>query len=122
MTLGGRTTKLIVGKDAAVRPSITERDLKISAPLVFVGHGVRDARLGIDDYAGLDVRGKIVVALADRPLGVPSEAAAHLAYDRAQTAGAQGAAGIIEIENGATAASQLQRFALGWPGAKLSPK
>ena len=76
MTLNGRTTKLIVGKDAAVRPSITERDLRISAPLVFIGHGVRDARLGLDDYAGLDVRGKIVVVLADPSPGVPSDAAA----------------------------------------------
>ena len=122
MTHNGRTTKLVVGKDAAVRPSITERDLRISAPLVFVGHGVRDARLGLDDYAGLDVRGKIVVALADPSPGVPSDAAAHLAYARARTAGAEGAVGIIEIENAATATSQLQRFAtrpvLDWVDAR----
>lgn len=122
MTLNGRTTKLVIGKDAAVRPSVTERDRTISAPLVFVGHGVRDARLGIDDYAGLDVRGKIVLALAEPSPGVPSEAAAHLAYARALTAGAQGAVGYIEIEDGATAALQLQRFAtrpvLDWVDAR----
>ena len=122
MTLNGRKTKLVVGKDAAVRPSVTERDRTISAPLVFVGHGVHDTRLGIDDYAGLDVRGKIVVALADPSPGLPSETAAHLTYDRARTAGAQGAVGLIEIEDTTTAVSQLQRFAtrpvLDWVDAR----
>ena len=111
MTLNGKRTQLVIGKDAAVRPSVTERERDISGPLVFVGYGIRDARLGIDDYSGLDVRGKIVVALSDLPPGVSGEAAAHLASMRAQTAGSQGAVGFIEIEDAVTAASQLQRFA-----------
>ena len=111
MILNGKRTKLVVGRDAAVRPSVTERQRDLSGGLVFVGYGVRDARLGIDDYAGLDVRGKIVVALSDLPPGVSGAAAAHVASMRAQTAGAQGAVGYIEIEDAATAASQLRRFA-----------
>ncbi|HET6941984.1 MAG TPA: peptidase M28, partial [Sphingomicrobium sp.] len=78
LKLSGKTSQLAAGKDAAVRPSVTHRDLDISAPLVFVGHGVRDARLGIDDYAGLDVSGKIVVALSDPVQGIPTDVAAHL--------------------------------------------
>ena len=111
MTLNGKRTQLVVGKDAAVRPSVTERQRDISGSLVFVGYGIRDARLGIDDYAGLDVRGKIVVALSDLPPGVSGAAAAHVASMRAQTAGSQGAVGYIEIEDSVTAASQLKRFA-----------
>ena len=34
---------------------------KASAPLVLAGYGLRDADVGIDDYAGLDVQRKIVV-------------------------------------------------------------
>jgi Tol biopolymer transport system component/Iap family predicted aminopeptidase len=34
---------------------------KASGPLVLAGYGLADKELGIDDYAGLDVRGKIVV-------------------------------------------------------------
>jgi hypothetical protein len=110
VTINGRTTKLVVGKDAAVRPNVTRREIALNVPLVFVGHGVRDARLGIDDYSGLDVRGKIVVALADSVPGVPSEISAHLRSMQVETAGAQGAIGFIEINDAVTAGSQVQRF------------
>jgi len=110
VTINGRTTKLVVGKDAAVRPNATRREIALNVPLVFVGHGVRDARLGIDDYSGFDVRGKIVVALADSVPGVPSEISAHLRSMQVETAGAQGAIGFIEINDAVTAGSQVQRF------------
>jgi hypothetical protein len=110
VTINGRTTMLAVGKDAAVRPNVTRREIALNVPLVFVGHGVRDARLGIDDYSGLDVRGKIVVALADSVPGVPSEISAHLRSMQVETAGAQGAIGLIEINDAVTAISQVQRF------------
>ena len=111
LTVNGRKTKAVFGRDAAVRPSVTEQSLALTAPLVFVGHGVRDARLHIDDYAGLDVRGKIVVALSDPVPGIPGETAAHLVSMQAQIAGAQGAAGIITIYDAGTAASTVDRFA-----------
>ena len=110
VTINGHTTKLVIGKDAAIRPSVTHRQVTLNVPLVFVGHGVRDARLGIDDYAGLDVRGKIVVALADSVPGVPTEISAHLQSMQVQTAGAQGAIGLIEVNDAITAGSQVQRF------------
>src|SRR5574338_198571 len=110
VTLNGRMTKLIIGKDAAIRPSVTHRDMTLNVPLVFVGHGVSDARLGIDDYAGLDVRGKIVVALTDPVPGVPTEISAHLRSSQVETAGAKGAIGFIEINDPVTSGSQVQRF------------
>ena len=36
-------------------------------PVVFVGYGLRHPQAGYDDYAGLDVRGAIVVALRHEP-------------------------------------------------------
>ncbi len=110
LKMNGKTSQLAAGKDAAVRPSVTRRDVDISAPLVFVGHGVRDARLGIDDYAGLDVRGKIVVALSNPVQGIPTDVAAHLLSVQPQVAGEQGAVGIIQLDDSATIASQLQRY------------
>ena len=110
LTLNGKAQQLVAGKDAAVRPSVTQKDLNLSAPLVFVGHGVRDARLGIDDYAGLDVRGKIVVTLSDPIPGVPTDVAAHLLSIQPQIAGEQGAVGIVQLDDAATIASQLQRY------------
>ena len=38
-----------------------------NAPLVFVGFGISAPELGWDDYAGLDVKGKIVVLLPNDP-------------------------------------------------------
>jgi hypothetical protein len=122
VTLNGRKTQLAIGKDAAIRPNVTAKAVAVTAPLVFVGHGVRDPRLGIDDYAGFDVRGKIVVALSDRIPGVAGDVAAHLRSMQAATAGEQGAVGFIEIDDPSNAAATMQRFAsrpvLDWVDAK----
>ena len=102
---GQPQTTLIIGSevvqlgaaDFAARPSLTRQARTIDAPLVFVGHGVSDARLGIDNYAAIDVRGKIAVAIEGAPPGLPSEIAAHLESGKQATAAAKGAAGLIEI-------------------------
>jgi Zn-dependent M28 family amino/carboxypeptidase len=111
VTINGRKTRLVVGKDVAVRPNVTTKDVSLNAPVVFVGRGIRDPRLGIDDYAGLDVRGKIVVALADRAPGVASDVAAHLRWAQASTAGQMGAIGFVEIDDPSSASATLTRFA-----------
>ena len=67
-------------------------------------------RLGIDDYAGLDVRGKFVVALSDPVQGIPSDVAAHLLSMQGQIAGEQGAIGIVELDDAMTTANQIQRY------------
>jgi len=93
----GQRTALKIGEDVGVRPSLTEQNRNVEAPLVFVGRGLRDPVLGIDDYAGLDVRGKIVVAMAGTPLGLPTDIAAHLKSDKDRMAAAAGAIGLIEL-------------------------
>lgn len=40
---------------------------KVTAPLVFAGYGATAKDIGYDDYAGLDVKGKIVVLLRHTP-------------------------------------------------------
>ncbi|MFO0819256.1 MAG: M20/M25/M40 family metallo-hydrolase [Pirellulales bacterium] len=40
---------------------------KFSAPLVFVGYGITAADKNYDDYAGLDVKGKVVVVIRKEP-------------------------------------------------------
>lgn len=85
------------GGDVIVGVSPNEPDLDIEAPLVFVGYGIQDQRLGIDDYAGLDVKGKIVVALRGYPKGVPSEEGAHVGATKAKAAQAHGAIGLLTV-------------------------
>ncbi len=97
VVIGKTRLRLDPAKDAGIRPSLTEKTRDLDLPLVFVGHGISDRRLGIDDYAGLDVRGKIVVVVAGTPAGLPSEISAHLKSNKDVTAAAKGAAGLIEI-------------------------
>ncbi len=94
---GGKTIVWTNGVEATVNAGTTPGPETITAPLVFVGYGLRDARLGIDDYAGLDVRGKIVVVLSGAPPGMDSEIGAHLGRNRGGTALAQGAVGVLSI-------------------------
>ncbi|MCY7399223.1 MAG: M28 family metallopeptidase [Sphingomonas bacterium] len=83
--------------ELGLRPSLTEARRAIDADMVFVGYGLSDAALGLDDYAGLDVRGKIVVMLGGTPAGLPTEIAAHLGADKKRAAAAHGAVGMLEI-------------------------
>jgi hypothetical protein len=50
----------------------------VRGELVFAGHGLRDERAGWDDYAGVDVRGKVVLILDDRPAALDPQLSAPL--------------------------------------------
>ncbi len=97
LLVGNDWVKLTPAVDFAVRASIAQQSRDFDLPLVFVGHGISDAKLGIDDYAELDVRGKIVVLMEGAPVGLPTEVSAHLDSSKAITAAGKGAAGVIEI-------------------------
>ena len=104
LTVGGRPVALETGKDVGLRPSVTAKTRKLGAGLVFVGYGLSDRRYGFDDYRGLDVRGKIVVALAGTPGGVPSDIEAHLDASKDQVAAEHGAIGFVQLSrNGGSA-------------------
>ena len=119
LAIGREVRTLRSGTDFAVRPSLTEQSRNIDAPLVFVGHGLSDPRLRIDNYVGLDVRGKIVVAIQGTPKGLPSEIAAHLSSSKALTAESKGAAGLIEIAStgerpGSASLAYFDRPTIDW--------
>ena len=62
-----RATDLILGED--FKPSSVPHggDIRLDAPAVFAGFGVVAPNVYHDDFAGLDVRGKIVVVLEGAP-------------------------------------------------------
>ena len=93
----GRRTPLKFAVDAALRPSVGQQKRALETSLVFVGYGLDDARLGLSDYRGLDVRGKTVVVLSGTPAGLPTEIAAHLASQKEEMAARRGAVGYIEV-------------------------
>jgi Zn-dependent M28 family amino/carboxypeptidase len=97
IVVGGEARALRSGSEFAVKPSLTQQQRSIDAPLVFAGHGISDSRLGIDDYAGLDVRGKVVVVLDGTPPGLASEVAAHLNSYKPVIAAQKGAVGLVQV-------------------------
>jgi Zn-dependent M28 family amino/carboxypeptidase len=102
LTMDGRPAPLVFGEDfTATRSAPGQAEIDVDAPVVFAGYGVSDRAAGLDEYRGLDVRGKIVALLSTGPVGPPSEVAAHLgnAVERARTAAARGAVGVIFVRS-----------------------
>ncbi len=102
ITVGSRT--FTQGQEIAMRGSPDPAPLDVNAPMVFVGYGLDMPSHGFDDYRGLDVRGKIVVALSGVPSGIPSDVEAHLNSEKRRMAGARGAIGLITVRTRADAA------------------
>ena len=73
----------------------------VEAPLVFAGHGLQIPEVGHDDFAGLDVKGKVVVYLSGSPRSVPGPLSAHYqsAAVRWDTLRRLGAIGTISVAN-----------------------
>jgi hypothetical protein len=118
------TQSLENGKDAIVGGSLSEEKQDVAAPVVFAGYGVDAPKLGIDDYKGLDVRGKIVAVLAGIPEGLPSEIAAHMGDEKGAMAARRGAVGLVTLYTAAYArvrpfqamAMRTGRASLAWVG------
>jgi Zn-dependent M28 family amino/carboxypeptidase len=83
------------GSDFVLRRDPAHSNPDVTADLVFVGYGIDDAKHGHDDYRGLDVKGKVVVAFTNFPKGTPSEPGAYYNNVKRKMAAARGAAGMI---------------------------
>ncbi|MEO8175702.1 MAG: M20/M25/M40 family metallo-hydrolase [Sphingomicrobium sp.] len=95
--LAAGKSRLLGDADVGLLPGLTQQRRVIDAGLVFVGYGVSDRELGIDEYAGLDVRGKIVVMLPGTPGSLPGDVAAHIELTKDEVAASKGAIGIAEL-------------------------
>ncbi|WP_260483209.1 M28 family peptidase [Sphingomicrobium flavum] len=100
-----------------VRGNVLADRMKMDAPLVFVGYGLEAGPYGHDSYAGIDVKGKIAVAInamPDLPKGLNSDIPAHLGASREASAAKHGAVGLITIGNDRYASFFGQREVTGW--------
>ncbi len=97
---GSAQTPLEFGVDYLPGASPLAAELTKTAPLIFVGFGVVAPQFKRDDYAGLDVKGKIVVMLAGAPSSLPTEERAHYGNgtSKREQAAARGAIGIISVD------------------------
>ena len=112
----GKTGALIFGEDYLPSAQARLAETSVTAPLVFVGYGISAPERGRDDYAGLDVKGKIVVFLNGAPSGFQTEVRAH--YGNANTkrveAAKRGAVGVITLPT--TSSEKTRPFSRGLPG------
>ncbi len=107
LTINGKQETLTDGKDyvlstrfASPAPNDATRvESDVSAPLVFVGFGVTAPEQKYDDYAGVDVEGKIVVSIYGAPPSFPSTVRAYYSDGivKAKNAVSRGALGEISI-------------------------
>lgn len=68
---------LISLKDYVLYGDLNRTDASVEAPVVFVGFGVTATERAYDDYAGTDVKGKIVVLLDGAPAKFPATVRAY---------------------------------------------
>ncbi len=94
-----RPVDLVAHEDYMQYGDAARTESRVEAPVVFVGYGVSAPELGHDDYAGVDVTGKIVAMLANAPARFPSEPRAHFSSTqlKAENAARHGAVGTIGI-------------------------
>ncbi len=114
----GKETPLKYGEDYLPGAQAQAAELTVSAPLVFVGYGLVDAGRGRDDYAGLDVKGKIVVMLSGAPTAIQTEERAHFSNPNVKRleAAKRGAVGVLIMPT--TSSEKRRPFARGLMGMK----
>lgn len=114
----GAAEPVELGPEAAISMR-TPTAPEVEAPLVFAGYGLTIPEAQHDDFAGLDVRGKIVVIISGSPAGVPGPLSAH--YQSADVRAANlkrvGAIGAVTIANPRTTDVPWDRSTL----ARLQP-
>ena len=103
LTINGTVARL--DQDFAVAPGVGQSNG--DGPLVFAGYGIHAPEVGHDDYAALDVEGKVVIVLAGAPgrandegefLDTKAAGAKAVARAKFETAFARKAQGLILIQ------------------------
>ena len=94
---GGIGTPLAFDEDFVMSGDFLREKWTTEAPLVFVGYGVSAPDMGYDDYAGIDVRGKVVVLLRGAPprFGHNERAYYSNSVVKEEAAAAHGAVGML---------------------------
>ncbi len=96
---GSGTAALVRDQDFIMGGDSLRAEVEVTAPVVFVGFGVTAPKQQYDDYAGVDVKGKVVAMLSNAPARFPSEERAYHASRarKAENAAAHGASGTLLI-------------------------
>jgi hypothetical protein len=93
----GKEQPLAYGRQFILSPNPDLPTGDVNAPVVFVGYGVSAPELDYDDYAGIDVTGKIVAFVNGAPATFPSNQRAYYSSSKAENAVAHGAVGVLSF-------------------------
>jgi Zn-dependent M28 family amino/carboxypeptidase len=93
----GSQTPLKVGDALLIGPGGERRPESVDAPLVFVGYGLGLPKQGYDDFAGLDLKGKIAVVISGGPADISAPIKSDARANRAGELAKLGALGIISL-------------------------
>ncbi len=99
----GTAEPLVLGQDAMFSTRVNLAPA-VDAPLVFVGYGLKVPEKNYNDFAGLDLKGKVAVMIAGSPSEMPSALASHYqsSTERYKTLREAGVIGIVSIPNPAS--------------------
>jgi hypothetical protein len=97
----GVTTELAFETDFLPGTNYSDPKATVTAPMVFVGYGVHAPDLGWDDYAGIDVKGKIAVMLNSAPesFDIDQRAFHSSGLVKSRELEARGAVGVISLRD-----------------------
>ncbi|MFN7180218.1 M28 family metallopeptidase [Hyphomonas sp.] len=84
--------------NVAITGSLQGAETAVQGQAVFVGFGIVAPDLGRDDFAGLDLNGKIAVVLAGTPKGIQSEERATYGSRKMRNISERGAIGVVQLE------------------------
>lgn len=109
----GKREPLVLGEDAYIGTRVMPAP-EVSAPLVFAGYGLKIPENNYDDFAGLDLHGKIAVIFSGSPAQIPGALAAHYQTmaERWKALRAAGAVGVVTLMNPASMDIPWSRIAL----------
>jgi Zn-dependent M28 family amino/carboxypeptidase len=96
----GKPERLTLGEDANISVRVDPAPT-VDAPLVFVGYGLDIPERQINDFAGVALKGAIVVYVSSTPKSLPGPLQAHFgsAAERWKMYQAAGAIGTVSIAN-----------------------
>lgn len=97
----GQNTALEFGVDYIPGATSSRPEVTVDAPVVFVGHGIVAPEFKRNDYAGVDVKGKVVALFSGAPASFNGEVRAHFGSvaNKAAYAASRGAVGVIVLES-----------------------
>jgi Zn-dependent M28 family amino/carboxypeptidase len=129
VTAPGGSEQLKASDAAVLWTGVEEPDVTVDADLVFVGYGINAPEQHWNDYAGIDVKGKVVLMMVNDPPATASEpdlfgGKALTYYGRwtykYEEAARQGAAGAILIHTTESASYPWNVVQTAWTGTHYS--